>query len=335
MDFFIFCMYIFNVINKLVIKNYLKLEHIDNDRRANLCGVLDKNIRQIEIFFDVEISNRGNSFKITGDNENVASTSNFIERMYDLSGSEEITPKQLHLYLNNSGELLSHDYENETKHNIKLKKIIIKPKSINQKKFIDTINKNTITFGIGAAGTGKTFLAVASAVYALENGHVKKIILVRPAIEAGEKLGFLPGDLAEKIDPYLQPLYDSLYECLGFDNVNKFLEKNIIEIDPLAYMRGRTLNDAFIILDEAQNTTISQMQMFLTRIGYGSSTVGTGDVSQIDLPRESLSGLKDCLEFILKIKDIEAVNFVPKDVMRHKIVTSIITEYGKRKKNKD
>ena len=316
-------------------KNIIKLEPIDNDRLANLCGLLDKNIRQIEIFFDVEISNRGNSFKITGDNENVASTSNFIERMYDLSGNEEITPKQLHLYLNNSGELLSHDYENETKHNIKLKKIIIKPKSINQKKFIDTINKNTITFGIGAAGTGKTFLAVAAAVYALENGHVKKIILVRPAIEAGEKLGFLPGDLAEKIDPYLQPLYDSLYECLGFDNVNKLLEKNIIEIAPLAYMRGRTLNDAFIILDEAQNTTISQMQMFLTRIGYGSSTVVTGDVSQIDLPRESSSGLKDCLEFILKIKGIDAVNFVPKDVMRHKIVTSIITEYGKRKKNKD
>ena len=317
------------------INQHIKLEPIDNDRLANLCGLLDKNIRQIEVFFDVEISNRGNSFKITGDNENVASTSNFIERMYDLSGNEEITPKQLHLYLNNSGELLSHDYENETKHNIKLKKIIIKPKSINQKKFIDTINKNTITFGIGAAGTGKTFLAVASAVYALENGHVKKIILVRPAIEAGEKLGFLPGDLAEKIDPYLQPLYDSLYECLGFDNVNKLLEKNIIEIAPLAYMRGRTLNDAFIILDEAQNTTISQMQMFLTRIGYGSSTVVTGDVSQIDLPRESSSGLKDCLEFILKIKGIDAVNFVPKDVMRHKIVTSIITEYGKRKKNKD
>ena len=317
------------------INQHIKLEPIDNDRLANLCGLLDKNIRQIEVFFDVEISNRGNSFKITGDSEDVASTSNFIERMYDLSGNEEITPKQLHLYLNNSGELLSHDYENETKHNIKLKKIIIKPKSINKKNFIDTINKNTITFGIGAAGTGKTFLAVASAVYALEQGHVKKIILVRPAIEAGGKLGFLPGDLAEKIDPYLQPLYDSLYECLGFDNVNKLLEKNIIEIAPLAYMRGRTLNDAFIILDEAQNTTISQMQMFLTRIGYGSTTVVTGDVSQIDLPRESSSGLKDCLEFILKIKGIGAVNFVPKDVMRHKIVTSIITEYGKRKKNKD
>jgi len=317
------------------INQHIKLEPIDNDRLANLCGLLDKNIRQIEIFFDVEISNRGNSFKITGDNSNVASTSNFIERMYDLSENEEITPKQLHLYLNNSGELLSQDYEDEVKHHLKLKKVIIKPKSTNQQNFIDTINQNTITFGVGAAGTGKTFLAVACAVYALEQGNVKKIILVRPAIEAGEKLGFLPGDLAEKIYPYLQPLYDSLYDCLGFDNVNKLLEKNIIEIAPLAYMRGRTLNDAFIILDEAQNTTIAQMQMFLTRIGYGSRTVVTGDASQIDLPKESSSGLKDCLEFILNIKGVDAVNFTPKDVMRHKIVSSIITEYEKRKKNKD
>ena len=317
------------------INQHIKLEPIDNDRLANLCGLLDKNIRQIEVFFDVEISNRGNSFKIMGDNANVASTSNFIERMYDLSENEEITPKQLHLYLNNSGELLSQNFEDEMKHHLKLKKVIIKPKSINQQNFIDTINQNTITFGVGAAGTGKTFLAVACAVYALEQGNVKKIILVRPAIEAGEKLGFLPGDLAEKIDPYLQPLYDSLYDCLGFDSVNKLLEKNIIEIAPLAYMRGRTLNDAFIILDEAQNTTIAQMQMFLTRIGYGSRTVVTGDVSQIDLPKESSSGLKDCLEFILNIKGVDAVNFTPKDVMRHKIVSSIITEYEKRKKNKD
>jgi phosphate starvation-inducible PhoH-like protein len=317
------------------INQHIKLEPIDNDRLANLCGLLDKNIRQIEKFFDVEISNRGNSFKIMGDNVNVASTSNFIERMYDLSENEEITPKQLHLYLNNSGELLSQNFEDEMKHHLKLKKVIIKPKSTNQQNFIHTVNQNTITFGVGAAGTGKTFLAVACAVYALEPGNVKKIILVRPAIEAGEKLGFLPGDLAEKIDPYLQPLYDSLYDCLGFDSVNKLLEKNVIEIAPLAYMRGRTLNDAFIILDEAQNTTIAQMQMFLTRIGYGSRTVVTGDVSQIDLPKESSSGLKDCLEFILNIKGVDAINFTPKDVMRHKIVSSIITEYEKRKKNKD
>ena len=316
------------------IDQHIKLEPIDNDRLIRLCGLLDKNIRQIENFFEVEISNRGNAFKISGRDTNVENTSNFIEKIYHLSESEEITPKQLHLYLNNSSEFLSDDTD-DIDSSIKLKKLIIKPKSNNQKSFIDTINTNTVTFGIGAAGTGKTFLAVACAVNALEKRLVKKIILVRPAIEAGEKLGFLPGDLAEKIDPYLQPLYDSLYECLGFETVNKLLEKNVIEIAPLAYMRGRTLNDAFIILDEAQNTTISQMQMFLTRIGYGSTTVVTGDVSQIDLPKDSQSGLKDCLEFILNIKGIDAVKFGPKDVMRHKIVSSIVSEYEKRKKNKD
>ena len=316
------------------IDQHIKLEPIDNDRLIRLCGLFDKNIRQIENFFEVEISNRGNAFKISGRNTNVENTSNFIEKIYHLSESEEITPKQLHLYLNNSSEFLSDDAD-DVDSSIKLKKLIIKPKSTNQKSFIDTINTNTVTFGIGAAGTGKTFLAVACAVNALEKRLVKKIILVRPAIEAGEKLGFLPGDLAEKIDPYLQPLYDSLYECLGFETVNKLLEKKVIEIAPLAYMRGRTLNDAFIILDEAQNTTISQMQMFLTRIGYGSTTVVTGDVSQIDLPKDSQSGLKDCLEFILNIKGIDAVKFGPKDVMRHKIVSSIVSEYEKRKKNKD
>ena len=316
------------------IDQHIKLEPIDNDRLIKLCGLLDKNIRQIENFFEVEISNRGNAFKISGRNTNVENTSNFIEKIYHLSESEEITPKQLHLYLNNSSEFLSDDTD-DIDSSIKLKKLIIKPKSNNQKSFIDTINTNTVTFGIGAAGTGKTFLAVACAVNALEKRLVKKIILVRPAIEAGEKLGFLPGDLAEKIDPYLQPLYDSLYECLGFETVNKLLEKKVIEIAPLAYMRGRTLNDAFIILDEAQNTTISQMQMFLTRIGYGSTTVVTGDVSQIDLPKDSQSGLKDCLEFILNIKGIDAVKFGPKDVMRHKIVSSIVSEYEKRKKNKN
>ena len=316
------------------IDQHIKLEPIDNDRLIRLCGLLDKNIRQIENYFEVEISNRGNAFKISGQDTNVENTSNFIEKIYHLSESEEITPKQLHLYLNNSSEFLSDDAD-DVDSSIKLKKLIIKPKSTNQKSFIDTINTNTVTFGIGAAGTGKTFLAVACAVNALEKRLVKKIILVRPAIEAGEKLGFLPGDLAEKIDPYLQPLYDSLYECLGFETVNKLLEKKVIEIAPLAYMRGRTLNDAFIILDEAQNTTISQMQMFLTRIGYGSTTVVTGDVSQIDLPKDSQSGLKDCLEFILNIKGIDAVKFGPKDVMRNKIVSSIVSEYEKRKKNKD
>ena len=200
------------------IDQHIRLEPVDNERLIRLCGLLDENIRQIETFFEVEISNRGNSFKISGENKNVANTSNFIERIYTLSENEEITPKQLHLYLNNSAEFLSDETE-DVQNNIKLKKLTIKPKSSNQKKFINKINNNTITFGIGAAGTGKTFLAVACAVSALEKGLVKKIILVRPAIEAGEKLGFLPGDLAEKIDPYLQPLYDSLYETIDHSTI--------------------------------------------------------------------------------------------------------------------
>lgn len=320
--------------NKITNK-HIKLEPTDNERLVNLCGLLDKNIRQIELFFSVEISNRGNAFKISGNKESVSNTTNFLKKMYTISEKEEITSKQLHLYLNNSGEFLI-EQEDDVKSKIILKKTIVKAKSKNQESFINAIRTNTITFGIGAAGTGKTFLAVASAVQALEQGQVKKIILARPAIEAGEKLGFLPGDLAEKIDPYLQPLYDSLYECLGADKVAKLIEKKVIEVAPLAYMRGRTLNDAFVILDEAQNTTIAQMQMFLTRIGFGSVTVVTGDVSQIDLPKDSFSGLKDCLEFILTIKGIQSVNFTPDDVMRHKIVTSIIKEYEKRnKKNKN
>ncbi len=320
--------------NKITNK-HIKLEPTDNERLINLCGLLDKNIRQIESFFAVEISNRGNAFKISGEKDSVTNTTNFLKKMYTISEKEEITSKQLHLYLNNSGEfLITQDDDIFTE--IILKKTRVRAKSNNQKQFVNAIRSNTITFGIGSAGTGKTFLAVASAVHALENGEVKRIILARPAIEAGEKLGFLPGDLAEKIDPYLQPLYDSLNECLGADKVAKLIEKKVIEIAPLAYMRGRTLNDAFVILDEAQNTTIAQMQMFLTRIGFGSITVVTGDVSQIDLPKGSSSGLKDCLEFILSIKDVEAINFTPKDVMRHTIVTSIIKEYEKRnKKNKN
>ena len=215
---------------------------------------------------------------------------------------------------------------------IKCRKITIRPKSKSQQEYIKGIFSNDLSFGIGSAGTGKTYLAVACAVYFLEKDLVKKIFLARPAIEAGEKLGFLPGDLSEKVNPYLQPIYDALYEIIGFDRVNKLIEKKVIEIAPLAYMRGRTLNDAFIILDEGQNTTIAQMEMFLTRIGYGSKTVVTGDTSQIDLPRDIKSGLKDCLEFIKNIKGSHVTKFKTSDVMRHKIVKDIIKEYEKRKK---
>ncbi|MBS83270.1 MAG: phosphate starvation-inducible protein PhoH [Gammaproteobacteria bacterium] len=279
----------------------------------------------------VEISNRGNSFRIKGDEKIVPLTSQLLEELYKISEHEELTPKQLYMYMNKQTQ-----YKNNLEENsetiIKLKKITIKPKCKSQETYIKEINNNDLTFGVGPAGTGKTYLAVACAVYYLENDLVKKIFLARPAIEAGEKLGFLPGDLAEKVNPYLQPIYDALYEIIGFDRVTKLLEKKIIEIAPLAYMRGRTLNDAFIILDEAQNTTIAQMEMFLTRIGYGSKTVVTGDTSQIDLPRDIKSGLKDALEFVPKIKGVYTAKFKAQDAMRHQIVKSIISEYDKRKK---
>ena len=314
------------------IDQHIKLEPIDNDRLIRLCGLLDKNIRQIENFFEVEISNRGNAFKISGRDTNVENTSNFIEKIYHLSESEEITPKQLHLYLNNSSEFLSDDTD-DIDSSIKLKKLIIKPKSNNQKSFIDTINTNTVTFGIGAAGTGKTFLAVACAVNALEKRLVKKIILVRPAIEAGEKLGFLPGDLAEKIDPYLQPLYDSLYECLGFETVNKLLEKKVIEIAPLAFMRGRTLKNSFAILDEAQNATDTQIKMFLTRIGENSKIVVNGDPTQIDLPNKNMSGLVRSKELLGHLKEISIVDFDHSDVVRHPLVSKIVKAYSNNDKS--
>tara|TARA_Y100000589_G_scaffold144824_1_gene138432 strand:+ start:719 stop:1678 length:960 start_codon:yes stop_codon:yes gene_type:complete len=313
-------------------KTNITLKPQDNDRLANLCGTLDENLRQIELFMDVEISNRGNSFFIKGDEKNVPKTSDLIKRLYSISEHELLTPKQLHIYLNdNDKNIEDYDEDSTDEYELKCKKKLIKATNKLQKLYIESIMKSDLIFGVGSAGTGKTFLAVASAVYALEQGLVKKIFLARPAIEAGEKLGFLPGDLAEKVNPYLQPIYDALNEILGVVQVNKLLEKKIIEIAPLAYMRGRTLNDAFIILDEAQNTTIAQMKMFLTRIGFRSKTVVTGDTSQIDLPKEIKSGLVDCLEFIGKIEGVSITRFKSENVIRHKIVREIIKGYDKRK----
>ena len=312
----------------------LILQPQDNERLANLCGLLDENLRQIESYMNVQISNRGNKFIIKGHEDIVPQTSDLIEKLYDISREEELTSKQLHMYMNKNSDSMS-----KTEHEIpddevtiKCRKLTIRPKSKSQQEYLGAILNNDLTFGIGSAGTGKTYLAVACAVYFLEKDLCKKIFLARPAIEAGEKLGFLPGDLSEKVNPYLQPIYDALYEILGFEKVNKLIEKKVIEIAPLAYMRGRTLNDAFIILDEGQNTTIAQMEMFLTRIGYGSKTVVTGDTSQIDLPRGSKSGLKDCLEFMPNVNGAHITEFKASDVMRHRIVKDIIKEYEKRKK---
>ena len=316
---------------KITSKN-LTLKPQDNIRLAKLCGTLDENLRQIESYMQVEISNRGNNFIIKGTEESVPKTSELIERLYSMVEGEELTAKQLHLLMSDKSNNKKITDLDSDKLSIKCKKSTIKPSSKSQEKFIDAVLNNDLVFGVGAAGTGKTFLAVAMAAYYLEQGIIKKIFLARPAIEAGEKLGFLPGDLAEKVNPYLQPVYDALNELVGSQYVTKLVEKNIIEIVPLAYMRGRTLNDAFIILDEAQNTTIAQMKMFLTRIGFRSKTVVTGDVSQVDLPKDTKSGLIDCLEFVDKIKGVKISNFDSSDVVRHRIVRDIINAYDKRKK---
>ena len=316
---------------KITSKN-LTLKPQDNIRLAKLCGTLDENLRQIESYMQVEISNRGNNFIIKGTEESVPKTSELIERLYSMAEDQELTAKQLHLLMSDKSNNEKITDLDSDKLSIKCKKSTIKPSSKSQEKFIDAVLNNDLVFGVGAAGTGKTFLAVAMAAYFLEQGIIKKIFLARPAIEAGEKLGFLPGDLAEKVNPYLQPVYDALNELVGPQYVTKLVEKNIIEIVPLAYMRGRTLNDAFIILDEAQNTTIAQMKMFLTRIGFRSKTVVTGDVSQVDLPKDTKSGLIDCLEFVDKIKGVKISNFDSSDVVRHRIVRDIINAYDKRKK---
>ena len=316
---------------KITSKN-LTLKPQDNIRLAKLCGTLDENLRQIESYMQVEISNRGNNFIIKGTEESVPKTSELIERLYSMAEDEELTAKQLHLLMSDKSNNEKITDLDSDKLSIKCKKSTIKPSSKSQEKFIDAVLNNDLVFGVGAAGTGKTFLAVAMAADFLEQGIIKKIFLARPAIEAGEKLGFLPGDLAEKVNPYLQPVYDALNELVGPQYVTKLVEKNIIEIVPLAYMRGRTLNDAFIILDEAQNTTIAQMKMFLTRIGFRSKTVVTGDVSQVDLPKDTKSGLIDCLEFVDKIKGVKISNFDSSDVVRHRIVRDIINAYDKRKK---
>ena len=320
-----------------------KLPAIESENLSLLCGPVNTNLNQIEQSLEVKIKSRGNSFSISGDKNNVMKSKLIIEDLASLAKSRDsVSADEVHFSIrralngatkDSNGQIF--ELKKEKDLTIQTPKLFVSPRNKSQAEFLSSINEKDIAFGIGPAGTGKTYLAVAAAVNQFMEDKVNKIILTRPAVEAGEHLGFLPGDLSEKIDPYLRPLYDALYEMMGIEKVTRLVENGKIEVAPLAYMRGRTLNDAFIILDEAQNTTISQMQMFLTRIGYGSSTVVTGDVSQIDLPRESSSGLKDCLEFILDIKGVDAVSFTPEDVMRHKIVTSIINEYEKRKKNKD
>jgi phosphate starvation-inducible PhoH-like protein len=312
----------------------LHLEPEDNLRLTNLCGQFDQNLRQIETHFDVEISNRAFQFSITGVPLQAQKTINLLQELYALTSTEELAPEKIHLYLQESNhDLLDGKSQKDKKDDsasavIRTKRGMIRGRGPNQSHYIRNIQTSDLSFGIGPAGTGKTYLAVACAVEALERDEVRRIILVRPAVEAGEKLGFLPGDLSQKVDPYLRPMYDALYEMLGFEKVDKLIEKNVIEVAPLAYMRGRTLNDSFIIMDEAQNTTVEQMKMFLTRLGFGSTAVVTGDITQIDLPRSQLSGLKHVINILQGVKEIRFSFFESKDVVRHSLVQKIVEMYA-------
>ena len=305
----------------------LALEPADNERLANLCGQFDENLRLLERRTGVEIGNRGNQFKLVGDDDLVVVTERVIRELYALTGSRPIAAADVHLELRNA-DMSGDETFDDGVGAIRTRRTMIKARGVNQRRYLDAIREFDISFGIGPAGTGKTYLAVAAAVAALDSDSVRRICLVRPAVEAGERLGFLPGDMAQKIDPYLRPLYDALYEMLGFERVAKLIERNIIEVAPLAFMRGRTLNESFIILDEAQNTTIEQMKMFLTRIGFGSKVVVTGDVTQIDLPRGRTSGLKHVTEVLDGVEGISFTFFRSKDVVRHTLVARILDAYA-------
>jgi phosphate starvation-inducible protein PhoH and related proteins len=313
----------------------------DSERLANLSGPFDEHLRQIELRLGVEIANRAGVFRVTGDGDAVTATERLLLALYADAATETLDPHKVHLRLNaaNVARLqgvpdANGDYEPQ-EIAIRVKRGFVKGRGANQAKYLHAVATHDINFGIGPAGTGKTFLAVASAVEALNESRVQRLLLVRPAVEAGEKLGFLPGDLSQKVDPYLRPLYDALYEMLGVEKVAKLIERNVIEIAPLAYMRGRTLNDAYVILDEAQNTTIEQMKMFLTRIGYGSTAVVTGDLSQIDLPKHMKSGLKDALDVLRGVEGISFTFFTAHDVVRHPLVARIVQAYDARDGRED
>lgn len=307
------------------------LEPAETERLANLSGPFDGHLRMIELRLGVEIANRGNVFRVVGPQVAVGKAERLLRDLWRDAAEETLSEPDIHLRLAAiDADAVASDGIEPQEVSIRVKRGTIRGRGANQAKYLHAIATHDINFGIGPAGTGKTFLAVASAVEALNESRVQRLILVRPAVEAGEKLGFLPGDLTQKVDPYLRPLYDALYEMLGVEKVVKLLEKNVIEIAPLAYMRGRTLNDAFVILDEAQNTTIEQMKMFLTRIGYGSTAVITGDVTQIDLPKHQKSGLKDALEVLHNVNGISFTFFESRDVVRHPLVARIVNAYDAR-----
>lgn len=314
------------------IRRQLTLAPADARRLAVLCGQLDENIRQIEQRLDVDITYRGHDFTVSGGQQAVQGACVLLVFLYDETDHDrELSAEQVHLALQQSSidSLTKPGGANAEFTTIRTKKGNIKPRGRNQQNYVRAVQSHDINFGIGPAGTGKTYLAVACAVEKLLKDEIERILLVRPAVEAGEKLGFLPGDLSQKVDPYLRPLYDALYEMLGVETVEKLIERNVIEVAPLAYMRGRTLNNAFVILDESQNTTREQMKMFLTRLGFGSTTVINGDPSQIDLPRGQASGLRHSIEILDGVEGISFTYFGAKDVVRHPLVQRIVEAYDR------
>lgn len=303
------------------------LSPADNARLANLCGPLDENLRLLEARLDVQIRRRGDSFQVLGARADNAEET--LRELFALAEREEVTPERVHLALREqeSGRAPSGEREESS---IRLPRGGLRARGHHQRQYLANIRTHDLTFGIGPAGTGKTYIAVACAVESLQAETIRRVVLVRPAVEAGERLGFLPGDLTQKVDPYLRPMYDALYEMLGFDRVSRFIERNVIEVAPLAFMRGRSLNDSFIILDEAQNTTIEQMKMFLTRIGFGSRAVVTGDVTQTDLPAGRQSGLSHVIDVLRGVEGVAFTFFDARDVVRHPLVQRIVQAYESR-----
>jgi phosphate starvation-inducible PhoH-like protein len=305
------------------------LEPADNSRLASLCGPLDANLRLVESRLGVQIRRRGHSFRIQG--ARAASTETVLRDLFAQTKHHDVTAEQVHLclveHLNGRDENGAEAVVNESETGAHARRGTIKARGLHQREYLAHIHDHDLTFGIGPAGTGKTYLAVACAVEALSAERVRRIVLVRPAVEAGERLGFLPGDMAQKVDPYLRPMYDALYEMMGYDRVARFIERNAIEVAPLAFMRGRSLNESFIILDEAQNTTIEQMKMFLTRIGFGSRAVVTGDLTQTDLPTGRMSGLHHAQLILRAVQGVAFTFFDARDVVRHELVQRIVQAY--------
>ena len=301
------------------------LEPADNRRLANLCGQFDEHLRFIEEQLGVSISNRANRFRIGGESRAVAAAVAVIETLFAQTATEPLNAERVHVAVREAG--MEKGVAAPEEYQIKTRRGMIRARGANQRAYLKAINESDLSFGIGPAGTGKTYLAVACAVDALQPDEVRRLVLVRPAVEAGERLGFLPGDMSQKVDPYLRPMYDALYEMLGFERVGRLIDTNIIEIAPLAFMRGRTLNEAFVILDEAQNTTVEQMKMFLTRIGFGSRAVVTGDITQTDLPSQKQSGLRHVAGILRGVSGVSFTHFTARDVVRHPLVQRIVEAY--------